>query len=115
MATTLSARKVSYALALLGSLLLAISAHGQTTFRLGPSVVGIQSTASLDSDPAYSAVSRLGFEAGLLASWQHGHLALQPALRYARRGFSRQANYPDGVSERFKLAYLVLPVQLAYV
>ena len=106
----------SFFLLLSSGLLLVASARAQVAFHLGPSLTGVFATAAQEGGSSDIITSRPGFEAGVLASWQRGHFALQPALRYAQRG-SRQTPGPqvaDGFSYDTRLHYLTLPVQLAY-
>ena len=106
-------------LLLASSLLLGATAHAQTTFSVGPRLGGNVSTAHF-SDGDDKITSRLGFEAGVLGSLQFGHFAVQPAVQFAQRGYTRTPAFYDtgfgGLTQTsVRLNYLSLPLQVAYV
>lgn len=104
---------------LAGSLLLTATAHAQTTFSVGPRVGGNVATAHF-SGGNDKITSRLGFEAGVLGSLQFGHLAVQPAVLFVQRGYTRTPTFYDsgfgGLTQvSVRLNYLSIPLQVAYV
>lgn len=104
---------------LASSFLLAGIAHAQTSFSVGPQVGMTRSTVrpAAGSQPADPA-SRLGVEAGLVASLQRGHFAFQPAVLYTQRGYDRHYTSFDAGFPSFdtyvRLDYVSVPLRLAY-
>lgn len=106
-------------LLLAGSLLLTATAHAQTTFSVGPRLGGNVSTAHFSGGDD-KITSRLGFEAGVLGSLQFGHVAVQPAVLFAQRGYARTPAFYDsgfgGLTQvNVRLNYLSIPLQVAYI
>ena len=103
-----------------GSLLLAATAHAQTTFSVGPRVGLNLSTVHLPETYADSYYSRAGFEAGLTGSVQFGHFALQPSVLFSQKGYDKVgALVGYGWSsltydEQLRLNYLTVPLNLAF-
>ena len=108
-------KKLFYCLA--GGLLLAGSAQAQARFSIGPSLGGNVSTAHFSDETPTSA--RAGFEAGVRGAFQFGHLAVQPAVLFAQRGFTSKPTFYDvgfgGLTQTsVRLSYLTIPLQVAY-
>lgn len=110
---------------LLPLLLFVLPAAAQTSFQVGPLVGATRSSVQYGDSQPYADLAtsfRTGFEAGLLGSWQRGHLALQPAVLFAQRGY--RSSYvivpspgtlpPSAQANTTRLNYLTLPVNLAY-
>ncbi len=100
-----------------GSLLLAGTAHAQATFSIGPCLGGNVSTAHFADETTTS--TRLGFEAGIRGVLQLGHVAVQPAVLFAQRGFTSKPSFYDvgfgGLTQTsVRLHYLAIPLQVAY-
>lgn len=112
--------KTTTRLLLLASGLLSMAtAHAQTTFSIGPRLGGNVSTVRF-ADDNDKITARAGFEAGVLGSLQFGHLAVQPAVVFAQRGYTRTLSFYDagfgGLTQTsVRLNYLTLPLQVAYV
>ena len=105
-------------LLLSGSLLLAGAAQAQATFSVGPRFGGNVSTVHF-SDGGDKTSSRMGFEAGLMGALQVGHVAVQPAVLFAQRGFTSTPTFYDsgfgGLTQTsVRLNYLTIPLQVAY-
>jgi len=109
---------------LIGSLLLAGTAHAQATFSIGPRVGGNLSSAHFSTKGQTSYVSsaytnRQGFEAGLTSTVQLGHLAVQPSLLFSQKGY-RGSGYSlsfdmlSSYEQDVRLNYLTLPLNLAF-
>jgi hypothetical protein len=106
-------------LLLAGSLLLVGAAHAQATFSVGPRLGGNVSTVRYASGEDKIS-SRLGFEAGVMGSLQFGHVAVQPAVLFAQRGYTRTPDFYDSgfgglTRASVRLNYLTIPLQVAYV
>ena len=104
---------------LAGSLLLTATAHAQASFSFGPRLGGNVSAAHFSSGGDKIA-SRLGFEAGVMGSLQFGHVAVQPAVLFAQRGYTRTPTFYDSgfgglTRASVRLNYLTIPLQVAYV
>jgi hypothetical protein len=111
-----------------GSLLLATTvAQAQTTFRIGPKMSYLLSTAAfnvVDYPDYFTTPSsfRSGFEAGVVAQvGVSSHFAVQPAVLYARRGlgfgthsYYQPNNYSYKEDYTMGLNYLLVPVNLLY-
>ncbi len=101
-------------------LLLATTAHAQTTFQVGPRVglnlTNCHFTGLYSTTP--SAV-RPGFEAGLTGSVAVGHWALQPAVLFTQKGYTTHGSgitidWPITYDEDVRYQYLIAPVNVAY-
>jgi hypothetical protein len=96
------------------------SAQAQVTFRVGPQVGLSSSTAAYTAGAeSFTLSSRRGLEAGLVGVVQKGHLALQPTVLFAQRGFDRHQTFYDSgfgglTDERIRLNYLTVSLPLAY-
>lgn len=100
-----------------GACLLAGTAQAQATFHLGPYLGGNVSTAHFADETVSS--TRRGFDAGVLGAFQFGHIAVQPAVLFAQRGFTSKPTFYDsgfgGLTQTsVRLHYLTLPLQVAY-
>jgi hypothetical protein len=100
-----------------GALLLAGTAQAQATFHFGPYLGGNMSTAHF-ADKTPSSAHR-GFDAGILGAFQFGHVAVQPAVLFAQRGFTSKPIFYDtgfgGLTQTsVRLHYLTIPLQVAY-
>ena len=101
---------------LAGSLLLAVPAHAQATFSVGPRLGLNASTARF----TYIETSaHVGFEAGLTGTLQMGHFAVQPSLLFSQKGYQARGGLvsfdtPVTYKETVRLNYLTLPLNLAY-
>ncbi len=100
-----------------GAFLLVETAQAQATFHLGPYLGGNVSTVHFADETTSSA--RRGFDAGVLGALQFGHIAVQPAVLFAQRGFtSKPVFYDSGFGGRtqtsVRLHYLTIPLQVAY-
>jgi hypothetical protein len=101
-------------------LLLATTAHAQTTFQVGPRV-GLNLTSSRFTglySPTPSAI-RSGFEAGLVGNLAVGHWALQPAVLFTQKGYTTHGSaitidWPITYDEDVRYQYLTAPVNVAY-
>ncbi|MBJ6144833.1 porin family protein [Hymenobacter sp. BT559] len=103
--------------------LLAVTAHAQTTFSMGPRVGLNVSSGHFPGKVTYptqaSYTSRPGFEAGLTSTVQSGHFAVQPSLLFSQKGY-RSSGYQlliDMVTpyeEDVRLNYLTLPLNFAF-
>jgi hypothetical protein len=98
-------------------LLLAGTAQAQAAFHLGPYLGGNVSTAHFADNT--TSLAHRGFEAGILGAFQFGHLAVQPAVLFAQRGFTSKASFYDtgfgGLTQTsVRLHYLTIPLQVAY-
>ena len=112
-------RTTTRLLLLASGLLLVATAHAQTTFSVGPRLGGNVSKVRF-SDGNDNITSRPGFEAGVLGSLQFGHVAVQPAVLFVQRGYTRTPAFYDsgfgGLTQTsVRLNYLTLPLQVAYV
>jgi hypothetical protein len=100
-----------------GALLLAGTAQAQATFHFGPYLGGNVSTAHFaDKTPS---LAHRGFDAGILGAFQFGHVAVQPAVLFAQRGFTSKPIFYDtgfgGLTQTsVRLHYLTIPLQVAY-
>jgi hypothetical protein len=104
-------------IAIVAGAFLAGAAQAQATFHLGPYLGGNVSTVHFANETPSAA--RRGFDAGLLGALQLGHVAVQPAVLFAQRGFiSKPTFYDSGFGGRtqtnVRLHYLTIPVQVAY-
>jgi hypothetical protein len=100
-----------------GALLLAGTAQAQATFSIGPYLGGNVSTAHFADETPSSA--HWGFDAGVLGALQFGHVAVQPAVLFAQRGFTSKPVFYDsgfgGLTQTsVRLHYLTIPLQVAY-
>lgn len=100
-----------------GAFLLAETAQAQATFHLGPYLGGNVSTVHFTDETTSSA--RRGFDVGVLGAFQYGHLAVQPAVLFAQRGFTSKPTFFDsgfgGLTQTsVRLHYLTIPLQVAY-
>lgn len=100
-----------------GACLLVGTAQAQATFHLGPYLGGNVSTAHFADKTTTSA--RWGFDAGVLGAFQLGHVAVQPAVLFAQRGFTSKPTFYDsgfgGLTQTsVRLHYLTIPLQVAY-
>lgn len=101
----------------------------QTSFQLGPRVGATLATVRYTGSAAYGQVAsdypttyRVGFEAGVVGSWQIGHLAVQPALLFQRKGFYSDyeqvytSSYLPSASfsNTVSMNYLTVPVNIVY-
>jgi len=103
-----------------------LPAAAQTSFQVGPLAGATRSSVHYGDSQPYADLAtsyRTGFEAGLLGSWQRGHLAFQPAVLFAQRGY--RSSYvivpspgtlpPSSQANTTRLNYLTLPLNLAYI
>jgi hypothetical protein len=108
-------------------LLTAAPALAQTSFHIGPRVGASLTTVYYSGSGAYGKTAadfpttyRPGFEAGVVGSWQWGHLAVQPALLFQRNGYYSDYSYSSSfspstaVSVTTSLNYLTLPIDFVY-
>jgi len=100
-------------------LLLAIAAHAQTTFRIGPRVGLNMATVHLPVNYGAPYTSRAGYEAGLTSTIQFGHFALQPNILFSQKGYGSSGSLiSTGTSvtydEQLRLNYLTVPLNLAF-
>ncbi|WP_460585115.1 porin family protein [Hymenobacter arcticus] len=100
-------------------MLIATSAQAQVTFSVGPHAGLNVSTVHYTDRPTTTTTYRPGFEAGLTGSLGFGHLALEPTLAYAQKGYHAQDEFNTGSTlianyDDFRLNYLTLPVNLVY-
>lgn len=109
-------------------LLAGTSARAQVRFSIGPQVGGMASTLHASSYPTDSKdnyLFRAGFAAGVLASLNVGHFAVQPALLYAQKGLRYRSEADVQSSQNGPLThvtlldntrydYLTLPLNLGY-
>jgi hypothetical protein len=64
---------------------------------------------------------RAGFEAGVVGSFEVGHVALQPAILYSQAGYDIVNQYPGGTGgytsgkNNVRLDYLKIPLNLVYM
>jgi hypothetical protein len=101
-------------------LLLATTAHAQTTFQVGPRV-GLNLTSSRFTglySPTPSAI-RSGFEADLVGNLAVGHWALQPAVLFTQKGYTTHGSaitidWPITYDEDMRYQYLTAPINVAY-
>jgi len=101
-----------------GGLLLAGAAQAQATFSVGPRIGGNVSTAHF-AEGTDKIASRWGFEAGVAGALRVGHVAVQPAVLFAQRGYTRTPAFYDsgfgGLTQTsVRLNYVTIPLQLAY-
>lgn len=112
-------------LLLAATLLLAgTAAHAQVRFAIGPQGSYLLTTASYHYDYSASGSTsttgyRSSFAAGFLAEIGFGHVALQPAIQYARKGATQAvvgpaAYLPFAATIRYRLDYLTLPLNVAF-
>jgi hypothetical protein len=83
---------------LAGSLfLLTTVTQAQVRFSLGPQVTLHRATIHYQDPQYFPASYRTGFEAGVVSTIAWGHVALQPAVRYAQKGYHSVGTYtyPD--------------------
>jgi hypothetical protein len=100
----------------------------QTSFHLGPRVGTTLATVRYANGASYGQASdypttyRVGFEAGVMGSWRIGHLAIQPAILFQRKGYysDYEALYASSsvpsasFSNTVSLNYLTVPVNFVY-
>jgi hypothetical protein len=101
------------------SLLLAGTAHAQSTFSVGPRVGLNISTVHLPIDYGGTYTSRAGFEAGLTSNIQLGHFALQPSVLFSQKGYNVSGplvsfDSPVTYEEEVRLNYLTVPLNLVF-
>ena len=99
-------------------------AHAQVRFSVGPQVGYSLSTINYTTQNPSIAISTKymsGFAAGVAADIGLGHLAIQPAVQFARKGYDQTgatqltANYdPIVTSVQVRFNYLAVPVNVAY-
>lgn len=102
-----------------GGLLLAATAHAQTTFSVGPRVGLNVATVHLPTNYQGPYTSRAGLEAGLTSSIQFGHFAVQPNVLFSQKGYATSGSLPSFDSsvtfdEQVRLNYLTIPLNLAF-
>ena len=108
-----------YKLLLLATTLLSAAsvAQAQVRFTAGPQVGYNLTTVNFKVDngaATYATSSKSGFAAGVMADIGFGHLALQPAVQFAQKGYDQVATYSLVTSNRIRLNYLAIPINLAY-
>jgi hypothetical protein len=108
-----------YKILLLATTLLSTAsvAQAQVRFTAGPQVGYNLTTVNFKLDnggATYATSSRSGFAAGIMADIGFGHLALQPAVQFAQKGYDQVATYSLVTSGRIRFNYLAVPVNLAY-
>ncbi|UOQ96823.1 PorT family protein [Hymenobacter sp. 5317J-9] len=98
-------------------------AQSQTNVSIGPTIGLNVSTAPYSERRTYTTTYTTGLEAGVVASINQGHFALQPALLISQKGFGINDNYTDdsygqvtiiATKATYRLNYLALPLNLAY-
>lgn len=92
-------------------------AQAQVRFSVGPQVGYNLTTVNFKLDDAgvtYATSSKSGFAAGVMADIGFGHLALQPAVQFAQKGYDQVATYSLVTSNQIRFNYLAVPVNLAY-
>jgi hypothetical protein len=105
---------------LLGAgLLLAGTAHAQSTLHFGPQVGFVRSTVyNTSANDSYSLSGHSGLEVGMAGSLQLGHFAFQPAILYSQQGFTSEQRPLGGApaysTTTTRLDYLRIPLQMAY-
>jgi hypothetical protein len=112
--------------ALLFPLLMVVCpAIAQTSFQMGPVIGATLFSVHYGDNPPYTRPATSyhpGFEAGLLGTLQVGHLAFQPALLFAQKGYNSRYDIipapgtlpPSANANTTRLNYLTLPLNLAY-
>lgn len=104
--------------------------QAQGAFSFGPQIGANTSTSQFVGNPNVYATSylapayRKGLEAGIQAEFRFGHVAIQPAVRFAQQGFQLRGIYNETVNggavvtttvdQRYRLNYLTVPVNVAY-
>jgi hypothetical protein len=109
---------------LAGSLLLLTTVtQAQVRFSIGPQVALTRATIHYQDPQYFPASYRTGFEAGLVSTIAWGHFALQPAVRYAQKGYhvAGTYTYPDNLppysfetQADYRLNYLTIPLNFLY-
>ena len=95
-------------------LLAASAAQAQSAFSIGPLAGLAVAGANPDASPDVTITYRTGFEAGIQSVVQVSHVAVQPSLRYAQKGF--HYHYGQGLYDSdtdYRLNYLTLPLNVA--
>jgi hypothetical protein len=106
-------------------LFVACPALAQTRFHIGPVAGATLYSVHYGENPPYmrpATAYHPGFEAGLRGNLQVGHLAVQPALLFAQKGYNSRYDIipspgtlpPSSYASTTRLNYLTLPVNLAY-
>ncbi|MBO2007600.1 porin family protein [Hymenobacter negativus] len=91
-------------------------ANAQDGFSFGPQLGGNLSILHASTHATTLGQLRPGFEAGVLAAWQHQHWSLQSGLCFSQQGTSNYARPYTLVAESidYRLNYLQLPLAVAY-
>jgi hypothetical protein len=95
-------------------------AIAQTSFQMGPVIGATLFSVHYGDNPPYTRPATSyhpGFEAGLLGTLQVGHLAFQPALLFAQKGYNSRYDIipapgtlpPSANANTTRLNYLTLP------
>jgi hypothetical protein len=97
-------------------------AQAQVRFALGPQVGYNLTTVNYNThDPGVAISNKYlsGFAAGIAADIGFGHVAIQPAVQFARKGYdqtgtNRLAASPIVTSVQMRFNYLAVPINVAY-
>jgi hypothetical protein len=92
------------------------AAQAQVHFTAGPQAGYTLTTVNfkLDSGRPYTTSSRSGFAAGVMADIGFGHLAIQPAVQFAQKGYDQTVTSSLVTSSQVRFNYLAVPINLAY-
>ncbi len=108
------------------------AAQAQTTFSIGPRLggnlnmatyTGIDQISANSPDYSYSRSSSVGYQVGVMASLNSGHLAFQPSLILSSKGLKQKASSTDDLMGTPLVAtavfttrvnYLELPLNVVY-
>lgn len=106
-------------------LLVVCPAIAQTSFHIGPLAGATLYSVHYGDNPPFTRPATTyhpGFEAGILGTLQFGHLAFQPAILFAQKGYTSRYEIvpspgtlpPSSYANTTRLNYLTLLLNLAY-